>query len=91
MGWAEADYRTAGFAKRATGMNSFDRARGGLRRSLGAIGGAVLFFAVVTPIGLLLRLLGRDPLRLRRNEALASYWLARPARGGRQTAMTRQF
>jgi hypothetical protein len=37
----------------------------------------VIFFAVVTPIGLWLRLLRKDPLRLRRNPNLASYWMAR--------------
>ena len=86
-----ADYRAAGFARRATGMNSFDRAWRGLQRSLGTIGGAILFFAVLTPVALLLRVTGRDLLRLRRTDGVASYWLTRPARGGRQTSMTRQF
>jgi len=39
-----------------------------------ALLGAV-FFLVVTPIGLLVRLFGRDPLNRRRNPAAASYWV----------------
>ena len=34
----------------------------------------LLFFIVVTPLGLILRLLGQDPLRLRRPTGAASYW-----------------
>ncbi len=34
----------------------------------------LVFFVVVTPIGLIMRLLGKDPLRLCRS---ASYWIAR--------------
>ena len=34
---------------------------------------AILFYAVITPIGLVQRLLRRDPLRIRRSDA-ASYW-----------------
>jgi hypothetical protein len=41
---------------------------------------ALLYFAVLTPLGLLLRLLGRDPLRLRRDPATPTYWLPRPRR-----------
>lgn len=35
---------------------------------------ALLFFVVVTPLGLILRLLGKDPLRLRRPTGAESYW-----------------
>jgi len=34
----------------------------------------LLFFIVVTPLGLILRLLGKDPLRLRRPVGAESYW-----------------
>src|SRR5262245_56555432 len=40
----------------------------------------VLFYAIVTPIGVLMRWAGKDPLRLRRN-AGASYWIAREPPG----------
>jgi hypothetical protein len=36
----------------------------------------LIFFLVVTPLGLLLRLLGKDLLRLRRDPSAASYWQA---------------
>jgi hypothetical protein len=53
---------------------------------------AILFFAVLTPIGVVTRLAGRDPLRLRLQREASSYWLTRgTAPGERQTAMTRQF
>jgi hypothetical protein len=53
---------------------------------------AALFYAVVTPLGLAMRLAGRDSLGLRRRSDAPSYWLAR--RGERQrpqTSMKRQF
>lgn len=51
----------------------------------------LLFFAVLTPIGMVLRLVGKDPLRLCFDRAESSYWIARPAPGERQASMTRQW
>ncbi len=54
--------------------------RGGMSFSfqIGQVMGKVLltvfFFALVTPMGLLLRLLGKDLLRLRKNPDLTTYW-----------------
>lgn len=42
------------------------------------------FFLVITPIGLLARLSGRDFLRQRRGSADGTYWLPRHAPGGRR-------
>jgi hypothetical protein len=39
---------------------------------------AILFFAVVTPLGVVMRLTGRDRLRLRFEPAEPSYWVPRP-------------
>ena len=39
----------------------------------------LFFFLAVTPMAWLSRRVGRDPLRLRRDEAAASYWIVRPA------------
>ncbi len=39
----------------------------------------LIFFLVVTPLGLVMRLAGKDLLRLRRNPAARTYW--QPARG----------
>jgi hypothetical protein len=36
---------------------------------------AVLYFGVFTPIGWLMRLLGRDPLQLRTDPNATSYWI----------------
>jgi hypothetical protein len=46
----------------------------GLSQILGCGILALLFFIVITPLGLVLRLLGKDPLRLRRPAGAVSYW-----------------
>jgi hypothetical protein len=51
---------------------------------------AVLFFGLVTPIGIIMRLAGRDRLHLRSNPTRASYWITRPPTAERPIAMTRQ-
>ena len=51
----------------------------------------LLFFAVLTPVGAIMRASGKDPLRLRFDGNLPSYWLARTSQGDRQTSMARQF
>jgi len=52
--------------------------------------GAV-FFLCVTPIGLIMRLLGKDVLSLRRRADLASYWIERDPPGPEPGTMTNQF
>jgi hypothetical protein len=42
---------------------------------------ALLFFAVVTPVGLLMGLLGNDPLALKPARTKASTWIARETDG----------
>jgi hypothetical protein len=50
----------------------------------------VLFYGVVTPAGLAMRAVGKDPLRLRRDPQSSSYWI--DCRDGSQTSdMRRQF
>ena len=51
----------------------------------------ILFFAVVTPTGLLMRLLGKDPLRLRMDKAATSYWIARKPPGPTAESLKNQF
>jgi hypothetical protein len=46
----------------------------GLSRMAGYAVLALLFFIVITPLGLVLRMLGQDPLRLRRPAGAQSYW-----------------
>jgi hypothetical protein len=47
----------------------------------------LIFFLVLTPLGLLLRLLGKDLLRLRRDSTTATHW--QPASGS--TDLTKMF
>lgn len=43
---------------------------------------AAIYFLVITPIGLLMRALGRDPMTRRFDRSAASYWEARERRAG---------
>ena len=51
----------------------------------------IIFFATVTPIGLLMRALGKDPLRLGRDPQAESYWLHREPPGPPPASLERQF
>ena len=48
----------------------------------------VVFFIVVTPIGLIMRLLGKDLLRVNKNESTSTYWIDREKK---TDTMKRQF
>ena len=48
-------------------------------------------FVVLTPIAIIMRQVGRDPLKLRFDPEKPSYWLDRMSVGERQTSMTDQF
>lgn len=52
---------------------------------------ALLFFAVFTPVGLLARWLGKDPLRLQREPRSASYWIPRQSAGSPRETLKKQF
>ena len=52
---------------------------------------AVIYFGVVTPTGLVLRALGNDPLRRRREPDAETYWIRRDPPGPERESMTRQF
>jgi len=51
----------------------------------------LMFFLVVTPVGLLMRLVGKDPLRLRRESGAGSYWIVRQPPGPPGDSMGEQF
>lgn len=51
----------------------------------------LLFYGAVLPTGLVLRLLGKDPLRLRFEREAASYWIRRDPPGPPPDTMRRQF
>ena len=52
---------------------------------------AILFFAVILPIGWIMRLSGKDFLRLARDRALPTYWLARSDQRDISESMRQQF
>ena len=51
----------------------------------------ILFFLVVTPMGVIMRWPGKDPLRMRSDPAAKSYWLPREPPGPAPESMARQF
>ena len=62
----------------------------GLNRVVSPLLIIVLFYGVVTPIGLAMRAVGKDTLRLRRDPQSPSYWI--DCRGGSKSSdMRRQF
>ena len=50
-----------------------------------------LFYVVITPAGLIMRLLGKDPLRLRIDRTAESYWIERRPPGPPPESMRNQF
>ena len=61
-----------------------------LPKVIGRVVLAVIFYGVMSPIGLLMRVCGKDPLRLRRSE-VASYWIVRQPAGADSPSMKNQF
>ena len=51
----------------------------------------LLFYLVLTPIGVVMRLAGKDPLRLKFDSAVSSYWIRREPPGPPPDSMTNQF
>jgi hypothetical protein len=51
----------------------------------------LLFFGALMPVGLLIRLLGKDILHLRREAEAATYWVSCDGAGSRPDAMKDQF
>ena len=51
----------------------------------------IMFFLVITPTGLLMRALGKDPLRLKLDKRLSSYWIERMPPGPTPESLKDQF
>jgi hypothetical protein len=51
----------------------------------------IMFYLVITPTGLLMRLFGKDPLRLKRDPAAATYWIERTPPGPKPESLGDQF
>ena len=48
----------------------------------------IVYFAVVTPTGVLMRLLGKDLLKTTKTKSISTYWMKREKK---QTSMKKQF
>lgn len=62
-----------------------------LHKVISPIALGVIFFGAIFPTGLAFRLLRKDPLRLRFDSNLRSYWIPREAAGKRVGSMRDQF
>jgi Saxitoxin biosynthesis operon protein SxtJ len=51
----------------------------------------IMFFGVITPIGLVMRLLGKDPMRVQLDKAAGSYWIERTPPGPAPETFKDQF
>ena len=51
----------------------------------------ILFYAVLTPLGIAMRIAGKDPLRLKWDRDAGSYWIPREPPGPPPDSMTNQF
>jgi hypothetical protein len=51
----------------------------------------LMFFVVVTPVALLMRLVGRDPLSLKMNRDAGTYWVDRKPPGPKPDTFPNQF
>jgi len=62
-----------------------------LGKVVGPIALGVLFFGVLTPLGAVMRLTGKDPLRRKHDPRAASYWMPREPPGPPPDSMINQF
>jgi hypothetical protein len=62
-----------------------------LHRVTSPVALGLIYFAGVVPTGLAMRALGKDPLRLRREPAQASYWIPRSPPGPAPESLRNQF
>jgi len=52
---------------------------------------AMLYVTTIIPIGLIIKALGKDPLRLKLDRSASSYWIERDPPGPAPESMTDQF
>ncbi|MFN3077600.1 MAG: SxtJ family membrane protein [Alphaproteobacteria bacterium] len=62
-----------------------------LHRGVSPVVMGLIFFGALSPLALLLRWLGKVPLRLELEPEVASYWIARPSPSPAPGSMKRQF
>lgn len=62
-----------------------------LHRIVSPLALGIVFYVTVLPTGLLLRLFGKDPLRLRLDPTAESYWITREPPGPAAESLNNQF
>jgi hypothetical protein len=62
-----------------------------LHRIVSPIVLGIMFYIIVTPLGLLMRVFAKGNLRLRRDAAAESYWIKREPPGPQPDSMPHQF
>jgi hypothetical protein len=62
-----------------------------LGRIVSPIALAILFYGVITPIGAMMRMTGKDPLRLKFDPSGSSYWIAREPPGPKPDSLNHPF
>lgn len=62
-----------------------------LNRVISPVVLAFMFYVVVTPMGLLMRMFAKDFMRLRHDASAESYWIKRDPPGPRPDTMNHQF
>jgi hypothetical protein len=62
-----------------------------LGKAVSPIALGILFYVVITPIGLIIRFTGKDPLRLKFSPDADSYWIPRDPPGPAPDSMNHQF
>ena len=62
-----------------------------LHRIVSPIVLGIMFFLVITPMGIVMRLLGKDPLRLRYDGNASTYWVDRTPPGPPPQSLNHQF
>src|SRR5262245_37122737 len=62
-----------------------------LNRAVSPIMLAVMFFLVITPLGALMRLLGKGPGAFRPRSSVGSYWISRDPPGPPPDSLSNQF
>ena len=63
----------------------------GINRVVGPVVTGLIFYGAVTPTGVIMRILGKDPLRLKLYPKAESYWIERRPPGPAPDTMPYQF
>ena len=62
-----------------------------LHRFVSPVALALMFYALITPMGLLMRAFGKDLLCLRRGDPEGTYWVKRDPPGPKPSSLSKQF